>query len=107
MMGALVWFMAGEGAAKSVVPPILAMAAAGFYKHNIAAVPLTAVIWLAIKDWRRAVVPIAVGAGAAALGLMICVAIYGDVFLANLFAARALSRVPAINRLRRLPWILP
>jgi hypothetical protein len=53
------------------------------------------------------VVPIAVGAGAAALGLMICVAIYGDVFLANLFTARAYRVMRAINGLGRLQWILP
>jgi hypothetical protein len=107
MMGALVWLMARETHRKSVVPPILAMVAAGFYKHNIVAVPLTSLIWLAIKDWRRAVVPIAVGAGAAALGLMICVAIYGDAFLANLFTARAYRVMRAINGLGRLQWILP
>jgi len=107
MMGALVWFMAREAHGKSMAPPILAMAAAGFYKHNIVAVPLTVLAWLVIKDWRRAVVPIAVGAGAAALGLMICVAIYGDVFLANLFTARAYSVMRAINGLGRLQWILP
>jgi hypothetical protein len=107
MMSALAWFMAREARGKSVVPPILAMAAAGFYKHNIAAVPLTALIWLAIKDWRRAVVPIAVGAGAAALGLMICIAIYGEVFLANLLTARAYRVMRAINGLGRLQWILP
>jgi hypothetical protein len=107
MMGALIWFMAREARGKSVALPILAMAAAGFYKHNIVAVPLTALVWLAIKDWRRAVVPIAIGAGAAALGLMICVAIYGDVFLANLFAARAYRVMRAINGLGRLQWILP
>jgi hypothetical protein len=107
MMGALVWFMAREARGKSVVPPILAMAAAGFYKHNIVAVPLTALIWLAVKDWRRAVVPIAVGAAAAALGLVICILVYGDVFLANLFTARAYRVMRAINGLGRLQWILP
>jgi hypothetical protein len=107
MMGALVWFMAREARGKSVVPPILAMAVAGFYKHNIVAVPLTALIWLAMKDWRRAVVPIAIGTSAAALGLLLCVAIYGDVFLANLFSARAYRMMRAINGLGRLQWILP
>jgi hypothetical protein len=107
MMAALVWFMAREARGKSVVPPILAMAAAGFYKHNIVAVPLTALLWLAIKDWRRAVLPIAIGAGAAALGLLICVAIYGDVFLANLLTARPYRIMRAINGLGRLQWILP
>jgi len=107
MMGALVWFLAREAHGKSVVPPVLAMAAAGFYKHNIVAIPLTALLWLAIKDWRRAVPPIVVGAGAAALGLLICIVAYGDVFLANLLTARPYRVMRAINGLGRLQWILP
>ncbi len=107
MMSALVWFMARETRGKSVLPPVLAMVAAGFYKHNIVAVPATALLWLAIKDWRRAALPIAVGAGAAALGLVICVAIYGDVFLANLLTARPYRFIRAVNGLGRLQWIAP
>jgi hypothetical protein len=107
MMSALVWFLAREERGKSAVPPILAMAAAGFYKHNIVAVPLAALMWLAIKDWRRAIVPIVIGAGAVALGLLICIAAYGDVFLANLLTARPYRAMRAINGLGRLQWILP
>jgi len=107
MMAALVWFLAREPCGKSAVPPILAMAAAGFYKHNIVAAPLTALAWLAIKDWRRAVLPVAVGAGAAALGLAICIAAYGDVFLANLLTARPYRAMRALNGLGRLQWIMP
>src|SRR5215467_2974470 len=40
MLGALAWFLDREARDRSVVPPILAMAAAGFYKHNIVAVPV-------------------------------------------------------------------
>ena len=69
--------------------------------------PLTALLWLAIRDWRRAVLPIAIGAGAAALGLMICIAVYGDVFLANLLTARPYRVMRAINGLGRLQWIAP
>jgi hypothetical protein len=107
MMGALVWFLAREARARSAVPPILVMAAAGFYKHNIVAVPLTAMLWLAIADWRRATMPIVIGAGAVALGLLICVAAYGDVFLANLMTVRPYRVMRAINGLGRLQWILP
>jgi len=107
MMSALAWFLAREARGKSVVPPIVAMAAAGFYKHNIVAAPLTALLWLAIKDWRRAVLPAVIGAGAAALGLLICIAVYGDVFLANLLTARPYRVMRAINGLGRLQWILP
>jgi hypothetical protein len=107
MMGALAWFLSRDARGKSAVPPVLAMAAAGFYKHNIVAVPVTALAWLALNDWRRAVRPAIAGAGAAALGLAICVAVYGDVFLANLLTARPYSVMRAINGLGRLQFILP
>jgi hypothetical protein len=107
MMGALAWFLAREARGKSAVPPILAMAAAGFYKHNIVAVPLTAGLWLIRRDWRRAWLPLVIGAGAAALGISICIAVYGDVFLANLLTARPYHWQRAVNGLGRLQWILP
>jgi hypothetical protein len=107
MMGALAWFLDREARGRSVAPPILAMAAAGFYKHNIIAVPVTALAWLALRDWRRAIWPAALGAGAAALGLAICIAIYGDVFLANLLTARPYGVMRAINGLGRAQFILP
>jgi hypothetical protein len=107
MMGALVWFLDREARGRSVVPPIIAMAAAGFYKHNVVAVPVTALAWLAIRDWRRAVAPVAIGAAAAALGLAICVGLYGDVFLANLLTPRPYRLMRAMGGLGRLQWILP
>jgi hypothetical protein len=107
MMGALLWFLDREARGRSLAPPVVAMAAAGFYKHNIIAVPVTALAWLVIRDWRRAIWPAALGAGAAALGLAICVAVYGDVFLANLLTARPYRLMRAINGLGRLQWILP
>jgi hypothetical protein len=107
MVAALVWFLARDARKQSAVPPFLAMAAIGFYKHNIIAVPVTAFLWLVIQDWRRAVWPTIAGAAAAAAGLAICVAIYGDVFLANLVTARPSSLTRAIYGLGRLQWILP
>ncbi len=107
MVGALAWLLDREARGKSAVPPIAAMAVAGFYKHNIVAVPATAMLWLAMQDWRRAVVPLIAGAGVAALGLALCIAVYGDVFLANLFTARAYHWMRAVNGLGRLQWIVP
>jgi hypothetical protein len=107
MMAALAWFLAREARGRSAVPPILAMAIAGFYKHNIVAVPITALVWLTMQDWRRAILPAVIGGGAAAIGLVICVAVYGDVFLANLLTARPYGVMRAINGLGRLQWILP
>ncbi len=107
MMGALCWFLAREARGKSAVPPILAMALAGFYKHNIIAVPVTALLWLLLQDWRRAMMPIVLGAAAAALGLIICIAVFGDVFLANLLTARPYHLMRAVKGLGRLQWIAP
>jgi hypothetical protein len=107
MMAALVWFLSCEARNKSVVPAIVAMAAAGFYKHNIVAVPVTALGWLALNGWRRAVVPAAIGAAAAGIGLAICVAVYGDAFLANLLTPRIYEATRAINSLGKLQYILP
>ena len=107
MVAALAWFLARDARKQSAVPPFLAMAAIGFYKHNIIAVPVTAFLWLFLGDWRRAVWPAIAGAAAAAVGLAICVAIYGDVFLANLITARPSSLTRAIYGLGRLQWILP
>jgi hypothetical protein len=70
-------------------------------------VPVTALLWLAIHDWRRALWPCIAGAGAAAAGLLICMALYGDVFLANLLTSRPSHIMRAVNGLGRLQWILP
>jgi hypothetical protein len=107
MMGALLWLMRREACGQSTVPPILAMVAAGFYKHNIVAVPVTSLLWLIGRDWRRTMLPLAVGAVAAALGLLVCVLIYGDVFLANLMTVRTYHVERALKGLGRLQWILP
>src|SRR5208337_2212283 len=107
MVAALAWFLARDARGRSAVPPVLAMAAVGFYKHNIVAVPVTALLWLAIHDWRRAIWPAIAGAGAAAAGLLICVALYGDVFLANLLTSRPSHIMRAVYGLGRLQWILP
>jgi hypothetical protein len=107
MMGALVWFLSREARGASVVAPVIAMAAAGFYKHNIIGVPVTALMWLALKDWRRAVWPAAIGAGAAAAGLAVCAALYGDAFLANLLTPRGYHLMRAVNGVGRLQWIAP
>jgi hypothetical protein len=107
MMGAFVWLIRREARGQSAVPPILAMAVAGFYKHNIVAVPVTSLLWLIGRDWRRAMLPLAVGAGAAALGLLICILVYGDAFLANLMTPRTYHLERALKGLGRLQWILP
>ncbi|HEY2134529.1 MAG TPA: hypothetical protein VGH49_01500, partial [Xanthobacteraceae bacterium] len=107
MVAALAWFLARDRAGKSAEPPILLMVLAGFWKHNIIAIPATVLVWLMLRDWRRAVRPVAVGIAAALFGLAVCVAVYGDVFLANLLTPRPYRLMRAIGGIGRSQWILP
>jgi len=107
MLLALSWFLARDKAGRSADLPILLMALAGFWKHNIIAVPATVLAWLWLRDGWRALRPTAIGVAAAIAGLAICVAIYGDVFLANLLTPRPTRLMRAIHGIGRSQWILP
>jgi hypothetical protein len=107
MLAALSWFLAREKAGKAADPPILLMALTGFWKHNIIAMPLTALAWLWLRHGRRAWRPAAVGAAAAVIGLAICIAVYGDVFLPNLLTPRPYRIRRAIEHIGRAQWIIP
>ena len=107
MLAALSWFLSRENSRKGAEPPILLMALAGFWKHNIIAVPATALAWLWLTDWRRAWRPTLAGAAAAAVGLAICVAVYGDAFMANLLTPRPWRLMRAVIGIGRTQWIIP
>jgi Dolichyl-phosphate-mannose-protein mannosyltransferase len=107
MVAALSWFLARDKDGRSSEPPILLMVLAGFWKHNIIAVPATVLAWLWLRDGRRALRPTVVGVAAALVGLAICVAVYGDVFLANLLTPRPTRLMRAISGIGRSQWILP
>ena len=107
MLWALVWLVGRQRNGRAVEPAILLMVLAGFYKHSLWAVPATALCWLALSDRRRAIRAAAVGAGAAALGLVLCRWIYGDAFFGQLLWPRHCSLGRAVNSLGRLQWIAP
>jgi hypothetical protein len=111
MLAALSWFLARDNAGKGLEAPILLMVVAGFYKHNILAVPATVFLWLLLRNgwrnWPRFWRPLVVGGGAAVIGLAICVAVWGQPFIANIFTPRPQNFMRAINGLGRLQFILP
>jgi hypothetical protein len=107
MLAALSWFLARHKAGKSAEPPVVLMALAGFWKHNIIAMPATAIVWLWLRDGWRAWRPTAVGIVVAAIGLAICVLVYGDAFLANLLTPRPTRLMRALHGIGRTQWILP
>ena len=107
MLSALAWFLARDKAGKSAEPPILLMALAGFWKHNIIAMPATVLAWLWLRDGWRAWRPTAIGAAAAVVGVAICVAVYGDVFVTNLLTPRPYRIMRAVGGIGRAQWIIP
>ena len=92
---------------RAVEPAILLMAVAGFYKHNVAAIPLTALIWLGLVDRRLALRATVVSAAAVLLGLAICGLIWGDAFFTQLFTPRNYSFGYLWRDFDRLRWIAP
>jgi hypothetical protein len=104
---ALAWFLRRDARGRAAEPAILLMAVAGFYKHSLIATPAAAILWLGIGRWRLALRAAVVGAGAAAAGLLLCVAVYGTDFISQLMFARELSLPRALDSLWRLQWIAP
>jgi hypothetical protein len=107
MMVALAWLVRLHAGGRDVAPAILLMAAAGFYKHNLIAVPATAIVWLALGNVRVAARAALIGAAAAALGLALCAFAYGDAFFQSLLSPRTYSLRTAFESLGRLQWIAP
>jgi hypothetical protein len=107
MACALAWFLARDSRGLSAEPPIILMVVAGFWKHNIVAIPVTVLVWLILRDGRRAIRPCLVGLGGVLFGLVLCWAIYGDVFIANLFAPRKFAAWRMLLSLGRLQFVLP
>ena len=91
MCGGFVWFAQRQEAGKAVEPAVLVMVAAGFFKHSIAAIPLSALIWLGMEDPKRALRASVSGLLAAGGGLLICYLYYGNNFIEQLLFSRALN----------------
>jgi hypothetical protein len=83
------------------------MALAGFIKHNIVAIPASALLWLALKNWRKAVRAAVFGGAVCAICLLICYAAYGSDFIAQLILPREMTLKNAYLRLPSAQPLLP
>jgi dolichyl-phosphate-mannose-protein mannosyltransferase len=103
MAAGLVWFISRYRAERSVEPAVLVMVVAGFFKQNVAAIPVAALVWLALDDWRKGLRATLFGAIATAAGLAICAWLWKPNFIGDLLLPRtypldrALSFVRATN----------
>lgn len=106
MMLGLIWFLHNRGRGFSSTMPLLLMVFAGFFKHNVVAVPLTAVIWMLLHDGRKAVRPLVIVALVISAGLLSCQLAY-PTFFANMLSPRAYSFERVLIALGRLQWVAP
>jgi hypothetical protein len=108
LMGlALAWFLSRLENRRPVEPAIVAMVVAGFFKHTLLAIPLTALLWLAAADRRLAFRAALVGAAASAIALALCWLAYGGAFFEQMLMPREFSPRLAWLALDRVYWIVP
>jgi hypothetical protein len=104
MGAALVWFLFCYRTGRSPTPALLLMVVAGFWKHNIVAIPVTAISWLFISQSRYAFRATMISAAACMIGIAACVVVFGPDFLPNLLANRQYAWSNVIGNIGHLQW---
>jgi len=102
----LVWFISRYKADRPVEPAVLVMVIAGFFKQNVAAIPVAALLWLALDDWRKGLRAALFGALAAVTGLAICAWLWNPYFIGDILLPRTyhLDRALSFYRATNL-WL--
>jgi dolichyl-phosphate-mannose-protein mannosyltransferase len=99
------WFLIARSNNRGYVGAILVMALAGFVKHNIIAMPLTAFLWLGLHRRREGVKCFCVAAIAIMTGIAICYALFGGNFFLNILSPRHYSLKKALGSFGDLEWV--
>jgi hypothetical protein len=107
MVFAFALFIGRLRAGRAVEPAIALMVLAGFIKHNMPVFPLAALIWLAILDKKAALRAAAFAAGLCAAGLLLCLAVYGGDFIAQMLMPREITLKHMLSTVNKLQWIAP
>jgi hypothetical protein len=98
-------FLVARSNDRGYVGPVLMMASAGFVKHNIIAMPLTAFLWLGLHRRREAVKCLCVAAVAITIGTAICYTVFGGNFFLNILSPRHYSVKRAVRGFWELEWV--
>jgi hypothetical protein len=83
------------------------MVFAGFVKHNLIALPLTAILWAYTVDKRVAIRAAIFGAVLAIAGLAICVGVFGQSFISQMLMPREITLSHMLSLIGKLQWIAP
>ncbi len=103
----LAWFLRRMRRGQAVEPAVAVMVLAGFVKHNMPAIPLAALIWLAAYNRAKARRAAAFGVALSALGLALCVAAFGADFVSNMLMPRDASFKHVLMTLNKVQWFAP
>jgi hypothetical protein len=98
-------FLIARSNDRGYVRPVLIMTLAGFVKHNIIAMPLTAFLWLGLHRCREAMKCFCIAAIAVMAGTAICYALFGRNFFLNILSPRHYSLKRAFRILGELEWV--
>src|SRR5215831_16414173 len=99
-------FLDARSRDRGYVLPVLVMALAGFVKHNIIAMPLTAFVWLGMNRRREALKCLSAAIVVIVTGIAICYVSFGRDFFLNILAPRHYSLKKAIRSYKDLQWVL-
>jgi len=99
------WFLVARSRDRGYVEAVLIIALAGFAKHNIIAMPLTAFLWLALNRRSEAVKCLCVATIAFAAGSAVCYGLFGRDFFFNLLSPRHYSVKRALHSFGGLKWL--
>jgi hypothetical protein len=104
MGAALVLFLRSDRDRRSPVPALLLMVVGGFWKHNMIAIPLTAIIWLLRRDRSQAWRPLLISLAAVITGFVVCALSFGGSFFDDLLTPREYHFGNVLARAGHLQW---
>ena len=104
---ALAYFLNCFKSGRAVEPAVACMVFAGFVKHNMPAIPLAALLWLAMADRRRALRATLFGAALCAAGLYLCAVIFGPNFAEQMLMPREITFRHILTTINKLQWVAP
>ena len=98
-------FLIARSNDRGYVGPVLVMALAGFIKHNVIAMPFSALLWLGLYRRREAVKCFCVAAIAILTGIAVCYALFGSNFFLNILSPRHYSLKYELGAVKDLEWV--
>jgi hypothetical protein len=107
MSAGFAWFLKRHADGRAVEPAVLVMVLAGFIKHNFVTLPLVALLWLWLDNWRLGLRATIVGGVAAALGLAICAIMFAPYFIPDMLFPRTYHWARAFSTIGRLQFVMP